>query len=197
MKKLVKKIFELFDDSLFRWIVTWAYSQYKRPRKGYQPNYKILLTYFVAQKVLRINGNVPWPVHFTSKVIGAEYIEKGICCDPGDNIGIYINGFGGIKLGNNVNIGQNTVLTSTNHYKYDHRKLSHTKGITIGDNVWIGANCSIVAGSKIGDNVTIGAGCVIRGEVPSNSTVIQGEESLQIIPKIKAYEWDCTKDDLL
>ena len=136
-------------------------------------------------------------MHFTSKVIGAEYIEKGICCDPGDNIGIYINGFGGIKLGNNVNIGQNTVLTSTNHYKYYHRKLSHTKGITIGDNVWIGANCSIVAGSKIGDNVTIGAGCVIRGEVPSNSTVIQGEESLQIIPKIKAYEWDCTKDDLL
>ena len=101
-------------------------------------------------------------------------------CDPGDNIGIYINAYGGLKLGNNVNIGQNTVITTTNHDIYDHRKVSNKKmGIIIGNNVWIGANCSIVAGVKIGNNVTIGAGCVIRQNIPSNTIVIHKESQLK------------------
>lgn len=197
MKKLFKKILLVFDDNLFRWLVKLAYPEFKRPRKGYQAHYKILGSYWFLQKVLRFNGNIPWPVHFTSKVLGVEHIQKGICCDPGDNIGVYINAYGGLILGNNVNIGQNTTITTTNHYKYDHRKLSHTSGITIGDNVWIGSNCSIIAGSKIGNNVTIGAGCVIRGEIPDNCTVIHAPSQLQIIPKEKPYEWDCTKDVLI
>ena len=174
-----------------------AYPKYKRPRKGYQPNYKVLSRFFFAQKILRINGSVPWPVDFRSQILGYEHIEKGICCDPGDNIGIYINAYGGLKLGNNVNIGQNTTITTTNHYKYDHRKQSHTKGVEIGNNVWIGANCSIVAGSKIGDNVTIAAGCVIRGNIESNCTVLQNEQQLEIIPKTKPYEWDCLEEELI
>ncbi|MCB9256888.1 MAG: acyltransferase [Chitinophagales bacterium] len=197
MKERIKNILIALDDSLFRFVVKLAYPAYERPRRGYQYNFKILSSYFIAQKILRINAAVPWPVHFTSKVLGVEHIEKGICCDPGDNIGVYINAYGGLKLGNNVNIGQNSVITTTNHYKYDHRKLSTTKGVVIGSNVWIGANCSIVAGSKIGDNVTIGAGCVIRGEIPSNCTVINSNTSLSFIPKSKDYEWDCTKDELI
>ncbi len=197
MKNLLKYILHFFDDNLFRFIVKLAYPKYQRPRKGYQANYKILGSYFIPQKILRINSKAKWPVHFTSKVIGVEHIEKGICCDPGDNIGVYINAYGGLKLGNNVNIGQHTIITTTNHFKYDHRKLSHTKGINIGDNVWIGGNCSILAGSNIGNNVTIGAGCVIREEIPSNCTVIQSEQQLQIISKTKEYEWDCTKDKLI
>lgn len=196
-REIVKNIFQGLDDNFFRWLVKLAYPAYQRPRKGYQANYKIIANYFIAQKILRINGNVPWPVHFTSKVIGEEHIEKGLCCDPGDNIGIYINAYGGLKIGNNVNIGQNTCISTTNHYKYDHRKLSHTKGVEIGDNVWIGANCSILAGSKIGNNVTIGAGCVIRGIIEDNCTVIQGDNSLKVIPKTKDYEWDCTKEEFL
>lgn len=149
------------------------------------------------QKILRINGNAPWPVHFTSKVIGVEHIDKGICCDPGDSIGVYINAYGGLKLGDNVGIGSNTSITTTNHYKYDQRKLSRKRGIIIGDNVWIGSNCNITAGSEIGSNVTIGAGCVVRGFIPSNCTVIHQDSQLQIIAKDKPYEWDCTKEELI
>ena len=117
-------------------------------------------------------------------------------CDPGDNIGIYINAYGGLILGNNVNIGQNTVITTTNHDIYDHRKVSIKKmGIVIGNNVWIGANCSIVAGVKIGNNVTIGAGCVIRKNIPSNTIVIHKEKQLKLIKKRK-YNWDYTKEVL-
>jgi acetyltransferase-like isoleucine patch superfamily enzyme len=196
VKKVVKYIINQFDDNILRIFVKWLWPQYKRPRHGYMKNYHVLSQYFITQKIFRINGGIPWPVDFRSKVVGWKSIQKGICSDPGDNPGIYINAGGGLTLGNNVNIGQNSILTTTNHYKYDHRKKSHTKGIKIGNNVWIGANVSIVAGTSIGDNVTIGAGCFIKGTIPSNCTVVLSEKTLDIIPKTKDYEWDCTLDEL-
>ena len=193
---ILKNIAESIDDSILRRYVKWLWPQYIRPRRGYMKNYQVLRQYFFFQKIIRINGDVPWPVDFRSKIVDWPNLKKGICCDPGDNPGVYINASGGIVLGNNVNIGQNTILTSTNHYKYDHRKKSHTKGISIGDNVWIGANVSIVAGTTIGDNVTIGAGCFIKGTIPSDTTVLLSDKSLEVIPKTKPYEWDCTQDEL-
>ncbi len=196
MKKIIKYFILIFDDTFFRIIVKWFYPKYKRQRKGYVYNFQILQKYFFMQKICGFNRNVPWPVDFRSKILGYEYIKKGIMCDPGDNIGIYINAYGGLILGNNVNIGQNTVITTTNHNLYDHRKVSNKKmGVVIGSNVWIGANCCIVAGVKIGSNVTIGAGCVIRKNIPSNTMVIHKENQLKLIKKRK-YNWDCTKEVL-
>jgi len=196
-KKILKFVFKKVDDTIFRAIVKYFYPQYKRPRFGYTSNYFILKRYFFFQKIIGINRKVQWPVHFTSIINSPENIKKGICSDPGDNLGIYINAGGGLKIGNNVNIGQNTTITTTNHYKYDHRKLGFKKGITIGDNVWVGANCCLIAGVNIGNNVTIGAGCVIRTDIPNNCTVMGADDSIMIIKKTKPYEWDCTKETLI
>lgn len=196
MKNTIKSVIIFFDDSIFRWLVKFIYPKYQRPRTGYCYNYNILKRYFFMQKIMGFNRKVPWPVDFRSKVLGFEYIKKGILCDPGDNIGVYINAYGGLKLGNNVNIGQNTTITTLNHNIYDHRKTGKKRGIQIGNNVWIGANCSIVAGVIIGDNVTIGAGCTIRENIPSNSLVTQPKNSIKIHDK-KPYQWDCLEEDLI
>ena len=46
--------------------------------------------------------------------------------------------------------------------------------ITIGKNVWIGANVTVLKGVKIGDNCLLASGSVVtRGEYPSN-TVLAG-----------------------
>ena len=140
MKKLIKYIAIKLDDSFFRLIIKMIYPQYKRQRQGYIYNYKIMLNYFFMQKIIGFNRGVPWPVDFRSKILGWEHIKKGIMCDPGDNIGVYINAYGGLKMGNNVNIGQNTTITTTNHNLYDHRQVGKKQGIIIGNNVWIGAN---------------------------------------------------------
>lgn len=42
----------------------------------------------------------------------------------------------------------------------------------IGNNVSIGTNCVVIGGITIGDNVTIGAGTVLTKSVPSNCVVI-------------------------
>jgi acetyltransferase-like isoleucine patch superfamily enzyme len=95
-----------------------------------------------------------------------------------------------------VNLGPNISITTTNHNKYDDRKLGLKKGVIIGSNVWIGANCAITAGVSIGDNLTIGAGCVIRQDIPSNVVVLGKSDNLEFIPK-REYEWNCTKEELM
>jgi acetyltransferase-like isoleucine patch superfamily enzyme len=145
--------------------------------------YQVFFQYFVTQKILRINGKVPWPVHYTSKVIDAHKITKGDCTEPGDNLGQYINAAGGLILGNNVLIGPNVIIATTNHKSDNFLEHSAKKGITIGDNVWIGGNATILAGAKIGSNVIIGAGCVISEEIPHNSIVKLKANHYEIIPK--------------
>ena len=189
MKKIIKKIAAYFDDSLFRWCVKFFYPAYKRPRFGYRKNYQVIYEYFFMQKIIGFNRRIPWPVHRTSTIIDGQFITKGICCDPGDNPGIFINATGGLTLGNNVNIGPNSVIVTSNHDKYDHRNVTDIKGVAIGNNVWIGANCTIVAGATIGDEVTIGAGCVISGNIPSKSTVFMNNNIvLNIKPKSLDYQ---------
>jgi len=177
-------------------IIHLAYPQFKR-QIGYGSYSWIFKEFFVMQKIIGFNRRIPWPVHFTTVIRDWEKIEKGICCDPGDNRGIYINAAGGLKFGNDVEIGPNATIVTINHYKYDYRKKGFKKGVTIGNHVWIGSNCVITAGVNIGDNVVIGAGCVIRQDVPSNTVVMGKADNLEFIAKKKPYEWDCTKEELM
>ena len=43
--------------------------------------------------------------------------------------------------------------------------------IKIGNNVFIGINCTILYNTSIGDNCIIGAGSVVRGHFPDNSVI--------------------------
>ncbi len=45
------------------------------------------------------------------------------------------------------------------------------KGITIGNDVWIGAGSMITDGVNIGDGVVVGAGAVVTKDVPPYSIV--------------------------
>ncbi|WP_326977880.1 DapH/DapD/GlmU-related protein [Bacillus inaquosorum] len=53
----------------------------------------------------------------------------------------------------------------------DRHKSGYGIPIIIGDNVWIGGSCVILAGVTIGDNSVIAAGSVVTKDVPPNSVV--------------------------
>lgn len=93
---------------------------------------------------------------------------------------VYFNDHCSIKCHYGLTVGKNTIfgdgvrIFDHNHMYSDYhveRWSFQGKGITIGDNCWIGTNCVILSGVTIGDNVIIGAGCVIHDDVPSNSIV--------------------------
>ena len=46
------------------------------------------------------------------------------------------------------------------------------KPITVGNNVWIGAGSTILAGVSIGDNSVIGAGSVVKKSIPANVVAV-------------------------
>jgi acetyltransferase-like isoleucine patch superfamily enzyme len=130
----------------------------------------IYLAYvFIPQKLLRINGCVPWPVHFTSRVLYHKNISVGNGTAPGLSGNCYIQGRNGIELGHNVRIGPGVGLISANHDIDDYDRWPLCKSLKVGDNVWIGMNTVVLPEVQIGDNVVIGANSVVNRNIPSNS----------------------------
>ena len=76
-----------------------------------------------------------------------------------------------VKIGDDCFIGPNvsiyTACHSTDPVARNSRR-EWAEPVTIGDNVWIGGDVTILPGVTIGDNVTIGAGSVVSKDVPSN-----------------------------
>lgn len=78
---------------------------------------------------------------------------------------------GDSKLGSEVNIGAGTITCN-----YDGYNKSQT---IIGDKVFVGSNCSLVAPVEIGEAAIIGAGSVITKNIPKDSlAVARGEEKI-------------------
>ncbi|MDE6474376.1 MAG: sugar O-acetyltransferase [Clostridia bacterium] len=76
-----------------------------------------------------------------------------------------------VSFGNNVFVAPNCCFTTAEHaIDPQQRKtgIEIAKPITIGNNVWIGAGSTILAGVKIGDNSVIGAGSVVTKSIPAN-----------------------------
>ena len=84
---------------------------------------------------------------------------------------------GGLTLGEEVRTGTNVTMISANHNFDDltrdiHKQGYSSKGVTIGDNVWIGAGVIILDGVTIGSNTVLGAGTVVTKSMPSDSVCV-------------------------
>ena len=87
-------------------------------------------------------------------------------------------GYDRIHIGDNVVISRDTLLlihdySITCGLRSVGDEIEHEaywiNDINIGNNVFIGAKCTILPGSNIGDNCIIGAGTVIKGKILPNS----------------------------
>lgn len=83
---------------------------------------------------------------------------------------------GGIVIGNDVIMGSYISFHSENHNFLDTSKLIReqgvtSKGITLGNNIWVGAKVTFLDGSKIGNNSVVAAGAVVNGEFPDNVVI--------------------------
>ncbi len=88
----------------------------------------------------------------------------------GQNVGInhhctFDGGRAGITLGNHCRVACYTKMFAFNHGMAPARKIGEqpvtSKGIRIGEDVWIGADVKIVDGVTIGDHCIVGMGSVV------------------------------------
>ena len=184
-------MFKKLDFFFFGWFINLFYPQYFRPKYGYQRYYILFFHYFIPQKFYRLNPKVKWPVHYTSKVIAPNNIQKGILCYPGDNINNYIQAINGIIFGNNIELAPGVSIISSNHETTNLSKHVEGKPIIIGNNVWIGANTTVLPEVTIGNNVTIGANSVVTRDIDSNSIAVGNP--CKVIKKKEPYTEDFSK----
>lgn len=86
-----------------------------------------------------------------------------------------------IVIGDDCQFGENVKFYDANHVYKDASKLISEQGysygnITIGRNCWVGSNVCFLKNVTIGDNVVIGAGCTVYQSVPSNTVLINQQQ---------------------
>jgi maltose O-acetyltransferase len=102
--------------------------------------------------------------------------------DPKITIGsnFYMNAgchlLGDIKIGNDVQIGPKTVIWGRDHgikkKELIRDQLHIKKPVIIGNDVWIGANATILKGVTLGNGAVIGAGSVVTKDVPEYAIAV-------------------------
>lgn len=82
-----------------------------------------------------------------------------------------INGTGGVEIGDDTLIGPGVRIISYQHQIARDQLIRNQPTIAypirIGKDVWLGANCVILAGVTIGDGAVIAAGAIVREDVPA------------------------------
>ena len=88
----------------------------------------------------------------------------------------YVTMRGSIKGGDGIRIGAYACLMGFNHGFADTErpiwKQPHTsKGIVLGDDIWIGAQVTVLDGVKVGSHTILAAGAVVTKDVPDYAIV--------------------------
>lgn len=110
-------------------------------------------------------------------------IEKGAIitskCSVGNNSGIGINAklHGTVIIGDNVMMGPECIIYTSNHefsrtdIPMNQQGFRKEKPVEIGNDVWIGGRVIILPGVKIGNGCIVGAGAVVTKNIPDYAIV--------------------------
>lgn len=170
---------------------------------------KIIRRFLVPSFVVTLSGLVRWRCMISTR---AEVeLSKNLDVGRGTQISSFtkIKSAGGVlRIGERVSIGANCFLSSDRggidigddslisplvaivggNYRYDRLDVptreqgTTSRGIRIGNNVWIGAGAVVLDGADIGDGAIIAARSVVAGVIPENS-IAQGDPAAVIFTR--------------
>lgn len=111
-------------------------------------------------------------VYFKNKII----LNKNMTI----NLNVFLHGAGGIKFGEQVVISYGTSIISTglDTKGWEKRVVGVDRHIdemiTIGNNVWLCANVTVLPGVTISDNIVVAAGSVVTGDLLEENSLYAG-----------------------
>ena len=130
------------------------------------------------------------------------YIEPSFHCDYGSHIYIGEDFFANydciiidvcdVKIGDRVFFGPRVGVYTAGHpidAEVRGMHLEFGKPITIGNDVWIGANAVINPGVTIGNDVIIGSGAVVTKDIPDH--VIAAGNPCKVLREITEEDHRC------
>lgn len=130
----------------------------------------VVIRRFFAKRVLKSMGT---NVNIERGAKFCPFVSIGN--DSGIGIDCYLSGE--IIIGNDVMMGPEVAIYTSNHRTDDLQTPMWKQGFTemepviIGNDVWIGRRAMIMPGVKIGNGVVIAAGAVVTKDVPDYAVV--------------------------
>ena len=158
MRKAIKSFFVVSYEALMQLVFAL-------------PRYRAFI--WLKEALLKLQG-----AKFGKRVV----IYPGVWIAPGRNLvvgddvdiakDVMITTAGGVEIGARTLIGYRTQILSANHNvppapEHIFGAGHELKKITIGSDVWIGANCIITAGVTIGEGAVVAAGAIVTKDIPS------------------------------
>ncbi len=126
------------------------------------------------QAIRRLQTTDPVQIFDTARFTFPENIRLGRYTRVSKDC--YLNGQGGITIGDGTILGPNvTILSSTHRYQqtkylpYD--EYDDFRPVTIGRGVWLGWGCMVVPGVTIGDGAIVAMGAVVTRDVAVGAIV--------------------------
>lgn len=197
---------ELFkSNETIKKIVLWMLRPEFRPRPRLWV--KILLNPFIHKKAkgAMVSNNTRMDVFPYNKFIMGQYstIEDFSCINNavGDvvigeksRVGLSNTIIGPVRIGDNVNMAQNIVVSGLNHGYEDvsippREQDCSMDQIVIEDNCWIGANVVITAGVKLAKHTVVAAGSVVTKSFPGYSILAGNPARMIKYYNHKACSW--------
>lgn len=86
---------------------------------------------------------------------------------------VYLDGRGGLDIGDNVNISHYVIIQSLDHDPNSVTFDARARKVVIEDDVWIGARALVLPGVTIGRGSVVGAGSVVTHDV-EQYTIVAG-----------------------
>lgn len=125
----------------------------------------------------------------SSTIVQPVHIDVASGLEIGNNVFINYNSSmmsaGGIIIEDNVQIGPNVMLVTTNH-DFNRREIVIHKPITIKKGAWIGGRSLILPGVTVGENAVVAGGAVVTKDVEANTIV--GGNPAKVIKRLEAVD---------
>jgi len=111
-----------------------------------------------------------------SYIAAGAYLTDRVRLGRDCSVNVYTVVRGDVQIGDAVRIGAHTSIIGFNHTMDDpelevFRQPLTSRGIRIGDDVWIGSHVVVLDGVTVGDRAVLAAGAVVTKDVPAGAVV--------------------------
>lgn len=117
-------------------------------------------------------------IHATASIRYARNVSVGRNSHINHNCCVWAGQHARIMLGRNVLMGPGVCLFAANHGTRKGRPMMWQErteaDIVIGDDVWLGANSVVTAGTRIANGVIVAAGAVVTKDITEEDAIVGG-----------------------
>lgn len=161
--RIWNKIKSIYRDTVFKKTIHCKHS-----------NFSLVGNITLINKNIKLGENVT--IYPDVMFFGDGLIEIGNNVAIGNGAIIYSSANGGVHIGDNTLIAAQTYIIDCDHgiekNMLIRQQQNSVEKVVIGQDVWLGANTTILKGSVIQDGAVIGAKSLVKGNIDSYAIAV-------------------------